>query len=213
MKKLILLAIITLLVSSHVYPQAAIHFGVANGDIAFITPEGESNYGFGGGYDSGGSQGLWYEAGSSYIRPLADGSGWEAGILDPNDYNGIQNSGGGYTGPLKMKWTPSTGWEVTAGPSGTEMYYYSHPDWGAAPINDFTISDANGNVVFDSATWVPGTIPSAEDLAWWDNTLQNFYENNPQLPNPYAQSSVFVEQAQKLNVGLSFENGAWVPLQ
>jgi hypothetical protein len=176
-----------------------------------------------GGYDEGGSYGLWIEDGGWYVRPAADGSGVELGMLDPmvgNNNPNLPNE------PIRLKWTPgpSGGWEILQGPPGMTMTYPSEIfdlessqwiPWEPRPI--IIRESMAGDIYFDSSTWVPGTIPSEEDQAWWDQKLSEFYAARPYLSNPFddggGSGGAFVTQAEELNVGLEFIDGQWTVKQ
>ena len=185
-----------------------------------------SDYGFNGTWDMGdGTKGLWYDDGAMegwYLRPSADGQGWEAGLLSVN-INGERV-------PVRMTWTPQGGWNLdpAEGYPEIENLAMGSEYFGSATNQPFRILDNSTDpptILFDSDAFVPGTLPSSEDLSWWDNVLQNYYAQDPSLnqytphnvsqflsPNPGggSEGGDLGSEVSRLNTGLDYNDGIWV---
>jgi hypothetical protein len=166
------------------------------------------------------NQGLWYEEGGWYIKPTTDGAGWEAGVLDPVTYQGGQSIWG--TNPVKLNWTPESGWVITQAPEGATLSTTTNPfkietlEWTTVDYDSPWVGtdglnyDYATNSSFLSQNFVSGS-PSIEWNSNWDNLLMSYYSNNPHLESPYGGGAggVITQQAQELNQGLSFQDGQW----
>lgn len=184
-----------------------INFGNSGStDIGVMVGDTHINGGMAGSGYEGGLQGAFWDGGEGwYARPSADGSGWEFGML-----HSISSGG-----PIKYKWTPS-GWSVLEGPTNTSIVFYSS-ETGWVPYDPsshdgarFTLADyETGTLLFDSDNFNTNSVPSPEDLAWWDSRIEQFYSDNPTIPRPSNSSGDVIASAQELNKGLEFSNGQW----
>jgi hypothetical protein len=156
--------------------------------------------------------GMWYDGSEGwYLKPKADGSGWEAGVINPT---GLATG----AGHLKMSWTPTGGWVIDQGPVGSFLSFgpWDGEVWPVATseqlMQDWSVVQNDGTT-FSSTNFVEGVVDT-NGLAAWDTQFQEFYAAHPEIPNPYeggggGSGGAFVNQAEELNKGLEFNNGQW----
>lgn len=199
---------------------------------SIILPGGVGDVGFNGSWDHtendmnrvNAGQGIWYEEGGWYLRPKADGTGWEAGVLHPSDYFGPDYG----VDPIRASWTPEGGWVIDQAPEGSYFGSYGQdPDtgeWGWRQLGEAELLGTGWNIsvqgpdgtdeISSSANFTPGITNELQNNYWqqnWDNTLRNFYANNPELTSPYGPVSPSdrTQDALKLNSNLEFTDGVW----